>query len=205
MAKVTRVKAARTDIWSRGVRTPADNKQGFTWDRSRPADANDILLVKAGEPYYWWQLHRSPKQLSLTKPRQSQLTNSAFLGEMYGLQEEIEDWTGTKMHELEEQVQAWKDKARELAEMSDESLQAMPESLQYGPTGEMLQERYDACEAFEQELDNIEFEIDDEEDWKTEWCLQSGEGNMEEEWIEYEQERVEEVLSEIQGLTLEVY
>lgn len=49
----------------------------------------DNPAVKAGESYYWWKFRRGPKRYSKERPRPSQLTQSEFYGQVYGLQEDM--------------------------------------------------------------------------------------------------------------------
>jgi hypothetical protein len=57
---------------------------------------------------------------------------------------------------------------RELGEAAQESKENMPEGLQEGDTGQMLEERYDTCEAAADELEGLDLEfaseLDDDED-----------------------------------------
>lgn len=122
----------------------------------------DNPAVKKGESYFWWKFRYGGKRYSATRPRQSQLTQSAYFGQLYSLQEMIEDY---EVNDNDDFTSLRDEVASELDNLRDEtqgSLDNMPESLTYSPTGELLQERVDACENAQSEVENID-EFDDEE------------------------------------------
>ncbi len=45
----------------------------------------DNPVCKAGESYYWWKFRYGGKRYSLTRPRPSQLTQSAYFGGLRAL------------------------------------------------------------------------------------------------------------------------
>ena len=55
------------------------------------AARKDNPVCKKGESYYWWKFRYGGKRYSLTRPRASQLTQSAYYGAVRGLIEMIED------------------------------------------------------------------------------------------------------------------
>lgn len=136
MARATFVKKARKDIPSAGI--------------------------KAGESYYWWKFKRSGKQFSKTQPKRSQLTQSAFYAALYDLQDEIGDAPADdSLGSFAEDIAS---RLREIGEECQSSLDNMPEGLQQGPTGELLQERIDAMEAAADEVEGIEFTEPEDDD-----------------------------------------
>jgi len=135
----------------------------------------DNPVCKAGEPYYWWKFRYGGKHYSLTYPKQSQLTQSAYLGNIYDLSDQLGginisgneyegDEVGLKLEEAKSdakmQLEEVQGSIQEAGEECQESLDNMPEQLQYAPTGELLQERIDACECVDQEIDSAVNEID---------------------------------------------
>ena len=117
----------------------------------------DNPVCKQGEPYYWWKFRFGGKRYSSTPPKASQLTQSAYYGALYGLTENLE---GELPPENESDFDTMRDDlASQLQEIGEEcqtSLDNMPESLQEAPTGELLQERIDACEAAVGDLESLE-------------------------------------------------
>jgi hypothetical protein len=128
----------------------------------------DNSAVKAGEPYFWWKFAYSPKRYSATRPRASQLTQSAYFGALHGMQENIEDTELNNDDDAESLAEEINSQIEELTSETQESLDNMPESLQYSPTGELLQERIDALGSVESEMvvsGGYDPECDDLEEW----------------------------------------
>lgn len=141
--------------------------------------------IKKGEAYYWWKFRHGGKQYSKTAPRASQLTQSEFLSTIYSIQEEMDDLT-TDNDNLEDFVQDIKDRLQELADETQEKKDNMPDSLQEGPTGELLQERVDGVEEMISELDGIAFDNEFDPDSDD---------------AEKFQDRQQEIIDEIQCIT----
>jgi hypothetical protein len=135
MAKVNFVKAARKDYQEHGI--------------------------KKGEPYYHWSFRFGGKRISKIKPKPSQLTNSPFTSELYAIQEEIADAAPADKDSLKDMVDDWAGRARELGEQSQESFDNMPEGLQQGDTGQMLEERANAMSQWADDLEGVD--LDDED------------------------------------------
>lgn len=128
----------------------------------------DNPICKAGESYYWWKFNYGPKRWSLTPPRQSQLTQSDFLSQMYAFEEQIADLTATSVDDLTSEIEGLAEEIRNLGGEQDEKLNNMPEGLQEGPTGELLQNRCDECESMADELESIDLEDYDGPEWEPE-------------------------------------
>lgn len=120
----------------------------------------DNPAVQKGEPYYWWSFRFGGKHFSATPPRRSQLTSSPFLSQLYGIEEELEEARGlgteADLEQLVEEIVALIDG---LMEETETSLSNMPDNLQQGPTGELLQERIDGLEAWKDELEAVDLTI----------------------------------------------
>ena len=146
------------------------------------AARKDNPVAKKGESYYWWKFRYGGKRYSLTRPRPSQLTQSAYYGTVRSLIEQIED---TDLADNDDFVSLRDDIASQLQELGQEtqsSLDNMPDSLQYSPTGEMLQERIDACESAESDIDSID-ELDDEPE-ETDYDDEEEFSDAKMEWLE---------------------
>ena len=114
----------------------------------------DIDVAK-GDMYYKWstrmtvgksyvsRIHRSK-----TPPSRSQLTSSAFYQAIYSA------FGDTKINEPQD-VRDLAETVREIGQEEQSKLDNMPEGLQQGSTGELLQERIDACETSADELDSL--------------------------------------------------
>lgn len=148
--------------------------------------------VAVGESYYWWKIKTGPARgvlrCSKSYPKSSELTFSEFWGDVRRLQEEIEaSELPADESDFESLARDWSESAQEIADSCREKLEAMPEGLQQGPTGELLQERVDACEGWSSELESLQFPdregYDEGEDGEQEW-----------------QDAIQEVLDEAAGL-----
>jgi hypothetical protein len=134
------------------------------------AARKDNPICKKGESYYWWKFRYGGKRYSLTRPRPSQLTQSAYYSSIRSLAEQIGDHSTPDDND---ELTAFRDEIKdEIESIRDEcqgSLDNMPDQLQYAPTGELLQERIDACDEAINELKNIE-EFDEDEPVKSDFA-----------------------------------
>lgn len=122
----------------------------------------DNPVAKRGESYYWWKFRYGGKQYSKTPPKQSQLTQSPYYATLYDLQDEIAEADCCDEDTLEALKERVSEALRELGQECQEKVDNMPDSLQHSPTGELLQERADACDSAADEVENIETFDDDE-------------------------------------------
>lgn len=145
--------------------------------------------IKKGDPYWWWKFNFGPKIRSKTQPRASQLTRSDFYATLYDLQDDVESLVAGDG--LKDAVSDIADRIRTLGEECADRLSNMPDSLQESDTGNLLQERSDACEAAADEFEAIDFEIDqldDDEDAEA----------------DPEQAHWDEKLEEVKAISLEI-
>lgn len=169
MPRVTHVKAAQKDYPDQGI--------------------------AKGESYYWWKFRYGGKHFSKTPPKASQLTQSPFLLQLYTLQEQMENLQADST--LPDEVSSIVDSLRELADECQSSKDNMPEGLQQGSTGEMLEARVDSCNSAADELEAIdlsEFEPAEGEEDKDDPVNDDG---------ETEEEYWDSKLSEVKDITLE--
>ncbi len=225
MARANFVKKAQKDIFTFGKRveyvSSKGKREGQTLsktDKTIPRDNNDTIFIAKGESYYWWQFQNSPKQYSKTPPRASQLTQSGYLSTLYGITEQIEDFSTDTAEELSEFSENIKTELEELRDTTQELLDNMPENLQYSPTAELLQERIDSLENGISEIESIDFdyeEKDEEElqelvaedkgiDTKDEnWQDEITDEEIDEKRQELESEWVQEKLEELQAISID--
>jgi hypothetical protein len=224
MARANFVKKAQKDIFTFGKRveyvSSKGKREGQTLsktDRTIPRDDDDTIFIAKGESYYWWQFQNSPKQYSKTPPRASQLTQSGYLSTLYGIAEQIEDFSADSADELSEFVDNTKTELEELRDTTQESLDNMPENLQYSPTAELLQERVDALETAIDEFDGLDLDYEEKDEEELEelvaedkgidtedenWKEEITEEEIDEKRQELESEWVQEKLEEIQGISI---
>lgn len=117
--------------------------------------------IKKGESYYWWKFRFGGKAMSKMAPKASQLTQSPFLSTIYGIGEQMEQLTAGDT--LESQVEEIISQLEDLKSETEDHLNNMPDSLQQGPTGEMLQNRMDELDSMIDELQGIDYMVDEEE------------------------------------------
>lgn len=116
--------------------------------------------IAKGTLHYTWTLKTGPRSSQTFRqvkpPRPSQLTTSEFLGKIGDLCHDgfdnVED--GDSLREIAEEVRGW-------GEEEQGKLDAMPDGLQQGPTGETLRERAEGCDAWADEIDSAADELDE--------------------------------------------
>ena len=124
----------------------------------------DTPILK-GDPYVWWKFRYGGRRVRCTKPdcypKPSDLTQSEFLSQMYDFQERIAN-IGENIENATEDLAGERDmlvdEIRTLGEEQEEKKSNMPEGLQEGSTGELLEERYNNCEEWASELENVDLE-----------------------------------------------
>jgi hypothetical protein len=123
--------------------------------------------IKKGEPYYWWKFRTGgiggSKRFSKTPPTPSQLTQSEFLSTLYSIQEE---WDAADMEHKDDVISAIENAKGALEELRDDTqnkLDNMPDGLQQGDTGQMMQDRIAALETLIDTLDSVDLEDEDQD------------------------------------------
>lgn len=155
--------------------------------------------IKKGDQYWFAQIKTGPSSSriirSLKRIPQSQLTTSPFKSGWYAMQEA---WEASSR-----EADDIRDAAQEITDLGDqaqESFDNMPEGLQQGDTGQMLENRAQACHDAAASLEALADEFDaldkpeplgDEED----------DEDLNTAWEEYEQEctRIAEEADELIG------
>ena len=149
----------------------------------------DNQVVKAGESYHWWAFRYGGKHYSKTPPRQSQLTESMFLSTVWAVEESFtydaksDDWRDSEA--LRSMIEDAVEQVQGAIDQSQESFDNIPESLQYGPTGEMLQSRVDEGEVMISDYEDINLDSYDGEEVPDS-------GTIPEEFRDWIEERLEE-------------
>jgi transcription initiation factor IIF auxiliary subunit len=118
--------------------------------------------IKKGEMYYYTKIKTGPyssREMRQKEPfKPSQLTSSEYLSSLYSWDESLAALTSM------DDAQGLVDEIRELGEAQQEKLDNMPEGLQQGDTGQMIQERIDACETAASEIEEIISDYESEKD-----------------------------------------
>lgn len=160
----------------------------------------DIDAAKADDQgqasYYKWSFRYGPTRYSKTYPRQSQLTQSEYLSGVYELQEEIADaGPYESADDLEAARDDWASRARDLGSECQDKFDNMPEGLQQGDTGQLLEERAQAMEQWADDLEGVDISEGD---------VECDEDATEEARAEALETYLGEKLEELQGLEPEV-
>lgn len=124
-------------------------------------------IVK-GEEYYQWSIKQQRggivrrQHVSHGSPRPSQLTVSQ-LSQVYSAIEGAQDSVAAAgdPSEVREALEECKGEMENIRDEFQSNLDNMPEGLQQGDTGQLIQERVEALEEFENELDSAIGEIED--------------------------------------------
>lgn len=130
----------------------------------------DNPVAKKGEPYYWWKFRYGGKRYSKERPPGSALINSPFLRTAAEIGEEIAVMAPEDADHFETLRDDFAQRIRELGEEAQGSFDNLPEGLQQGPTGELLEGRSETCEEWASNIEGIEVEEPDDldrEDFKT--------------------------------------
>lgn len=118
--------------------------------------------IKAGDAYRWWKFRFGGKHVRCVtmgcRPRPSDLTQSEFYGTLYSIQETIQDaCTEARVSEdasaLIEEARSQAEELRGLGSEQEDKLSNMPEGLQQGDTGQLLQTRAEECQSKADELE----------------------------------------------------
>lgn len=123
--------------------------------------------IKRGEPYFWWKFPYGGKRMSKTRPRRSQLTQSEFFGSMYDAEDSIgdsvEEFRSDKIdfEDLASALESVASDVREAGEQCEEKRSNMPDSLQDGETGQLLETRSERCGDIADELESAASAIRD--------------------------------------------
>jgi PAS domain-containing protein len=113
--------------------------------------------IKKGEQCYVWRIKLARGGMdcrSKTFPRPSQL-NLGFAGQIGDIELDM-----GKSQDVDE-LRAFAEQLRELGQEQQEKLDNMPEGLQQGDTGQLLQERADSCESWANEVESACDEYDE--------------------------------------------
>lgn len=190
----------------------------------------DNPCCKKGESYYWWAFRHGGKHYSKTRPRQSQLTQSDKLSRFYACQENVEDACNAARYDsdldgLRDMIETTADELREIADEYQESCDNIRDSFENSPTADECEEKADCINSVADELEGIDFDLDDEPQLDTyiakveaevadnpdnftaeliEEAKASAEDEYEADHDEWEQRR-EEVIDEVENVGFDLY
>jgi hypothetical protein len=115
--------------------------------------------IKKGESYYWWSFRFGGKHKSKYRPKPSQLTQSEFMSAYLSIQEQIEEWDPDQCTP-DDFISGLIGDIDNLKGETEDKLSNMPEGLQEGDTGQLMQERIDSLEEWQNSIESIDVEAD---------------------------------------------
>lgn len=169
----------------------------------------DNKVCKKGESYYWWAFmsggRGGPKHYSKERPKPSQLTQSEFFGTLGDIEDEIGALSADDG--LESSCEDIAGRIRELGEEQTSKFDNMPEGLQQGDIGQLLEQRASRCEEIATEFESVDFtDKPDEKDDEPEKEGKDGDADKAKDAEDAEGDESDnywqEKLDEIQGIDL---
>jgi hypothetical protein len=125
-------------------------------------------VIDTGTTYRWWKFRFGGRHVRCMKvecnPKAGDLTQSEFLSSIYGIESDLEAITSCDC--VEDATSILEDAASRLRELGDECRDKrynMPEGLQEGDVGLLLEERADACEEKVSELEDAISDLENAE------------------------------------------
>lgn len=122
--------------------------------------------IKRGMPYKWWKFNFGARHVRCAKaecaPRASDLTQSAFLAQLYDLQDRA--FEGQSSADLEGERDEMVSDLEALKQECEDNRSNIPDHLQDGDSGTLLQERADALDDAINELQGIDTALEGEDD-----------------------------------------
>lgn len=120
--------------------------------------------IKKGESYYWWKFMQGgrggPKRFSKTAPRRSQLTQSQFYGTLWDLEDQLGELKASgyeSVADLESDLESIKGDLESLSSDTQDKFNNMPDGLQQGDSGRLLETRSSEVDDLVQEFDQLDF------------------------------------------------
>lgn len=126
--------------------------------------------IAKGEPYTWFKVGFRSKHKRVRcsrpqcQPKESELISSPFLSQAARIREDLQEaidafsQNGGSPEDLKSAVEDAAGSFRELGEEAQGSFDNMPEGLQQGETGQMLEQRAQRCEEIADELEGVDFD-----------------------------------------------
>lgn len=156
--------------------------------------------IKVGDAYVYWKFRYGGKRIRCNapacRPRPSEMINSPFLSQAAALAEGLEDAVAAfendpDVEALQGAVEEAASGFRELGEEAQGSFDNMPEGLQQGDTGQMLEQRAERCEEIADELEGLDLQsIWDES------CSEHPEDTPDESWDDADLDKLAETLQQ---------
>lgn len=121
--------------------------------------------IKAGDPYKWIKFRFGGRKVKCGACdfRDSELTQSEFLSQVYDLNTRLGNLSGDEPEDLKSELEDIASEFENLASECDDKLSNMPEGFQQGDVGQRLEERSSACNDVASSLQGIDCDFDENE------------------------------------------
>ena len=157
--------------------------------------------IEKGKPYVFWAFmvggKGGPNHIRCGQaacyPKPSDLTQSEFWSGVYSLQET--GFSGDTIEDLESSRDGVVSELQSIKDELENRLGNMPDGLQQGSTGELLQERIDALDSVISELESADISFDEPEKEEEE-----SDEEFENRKTEELESRCEEIRTELEGI-----
>ena len=173
--------------------------------------------IKKGDTYFKWSIKTGPATgiiyRSKTYPKPSDLTGSPFQKSLLEIQEHISNLEASgyeTAEDLSSELDGILGGIDSLRDETQTSLENMPESLQEGGVGQMLQERIDGLDSWISDLQEVDFIFDyDEEEPKQkegeeEEAFNIRHADWENSKQEAESDFIDQAISDIQSMEVSI-
>ena len=132
---------------------------------------NPSAGIKKGDSYYWWAFMQGgrggPKRYSKTQPTRSQLTKSEFYGTLWDLEDQLGRLKADSYEtvaDLEADIESIREEVETLGSEQSDKHSNMPDGLQQGDSGQLLENRASECDSLASELSNLDYSEPEEPD-----------------------------------------
>jgi hypothetical protein len=139
--------------------------------------------IKKGDSYYWWAFQYGPMVRSKVAPKPSQLTQSEFLSTVYDINERLESIDGETAEDFESAISEIVGDLENLRDETQEKHDNMPEQLQQGDTGQLLEERVQSIEGMISNLESVTIDVPEALNPDSDEAKKEAEAENADEWV----------------------
>ena len=127
------------------------------------------VKIKVGDGYRWWKFNFGGRYVRCLKaecaPKPSDLTRSEFYSTLYDIEDSVsaalDDFrSGGEADDLASALNDAAEQLRELGQECQDKFDNIPEGLQQGDTGQLLENRAQECEGKADELESAAGEVE---------------------------------------------
>jgi hypothetical protein len=162
--------------------------------------------IKKGDSYYWWAFQYGPMVRSKVAPKPSQLTQSEFLSTVYDINERLESIDGETAEDFESAISEIVGDLENLRDETQEKHDNMPEQLQQGDTGQLLEERVQSIEGMISNLESVTIDVPEALNPDSDEAKKEAEAENADEWVKLcEDDRKVEITAAVEQRESEIF